>query len=206
MKRIISFCTVFVLIFSTMFVSFANSFEEGTITPKTIITEENINGVLDYLGIEQDRFIKSDEPLTNEEITVGELGVAITKGEEMAKSLKINFVNEDINLKGSNYAITNSVKTVYRFTEGAFAEIGISGTGEYSGSTWTRATGANVFINSDDFGFTTKLNEVRLCRATISSGLKVDYDFTTESFFIIQWGLLSMGEYYYEGFVRFPTP
>lgn len=207
MKKIISLCIITVLLLSTMSISLASPLEKNTIAPETVITEYNIYDVLDYLGIDQERFIKSDEPLTNDEITVGELSEVIENAKNMPRSIKSNYVQKSTLDSKTNIVSTasrSSVRTVYHYFEGSFCQIGVSGSGEYSNNAWTKATGSNVFINSDDFGFTTSIIRVNKCEATVSGDdLKVDYKFTTESFFLLELGALSMGEYDYEGFVRF---
>ncbi|SNS95908.1 hypothetical protein SAMN05446037_10302 [Anaerovirgula multivorans] len=210
MKKIISLCLIFILLLVSTFTSSANSLqilEVDNISSETIITEDNIYNVLDYLDIAQNDFVKSDEPMTDYKITtVGELQEAIEEFKQKSTIVvedNVNNIKTKFNDEEDFNVMRNPVATVYFDAERLYCTVRHLAYGEYSGTSWVRATGGDIRIVSDEFGYTSSISVDKCITSLQGSYLKLEYEYTIESYLVIQWGLLKVGEQDFEGYRNF---
>lgn len=139
-------------------VNLQDSVKKGKISPNTIITEDNIYDVLDYLNIDRSNFTKLNQPIAGQLKQVGDNFNRMNT--EPIEINKDNFDNHDINREPPDDRVERGTRTKYSFTKRGSCELDISCTGDYERviSVWssnnsskcTREGSADVRINSSD--------------------------------------------------------
>lgn len=229
--RIFSLCIVFVLLF-TLTASAATSYSEANnaglpeqISSETVITEDNIYDVLEYVGLDSSAFIKTDKPNINTNIvTVGDLEKAIEKVNQMPHTITdtpdipdvvdpaIERVTTNVDIKGY------PTKTVSQNTTYSSYTMRYSATGEYytepyppHNAFWMKALGGNIEVQSCNFPLTVIIEEIRSLTNTLynsgttNSYLKLAYDYTVGIYTGVEWGLIKTGENDISGYTIFNT-
>jgi hypothetical protein len=135
------------------------------ITANTIITEENLNDILQYFGIDQNDFFRTNVTGGNVN-TVGELLNAIEEVEKLTFKVKNNSKNYDYlkSIKSSsnqdiNMLIADSgiVMLYSSVNVGSSYTLEYEVSAEYSSGQWTGVYSADVSIDSDFIFYTYKI-------------------------------------------------
>lgn len=224
-SKIFSLCIVFILLFALPVMG--NIVDESSkyISSETIITEDNVYEVLDYVGLDSSALIKSDKPVIHgQKLTVGELQDVIERYNNMPNTIiDINDNTADYsNIKELEHEITNSsypVTTVHKDTRYGSYEIRYSASGKYYtephgpyNTYWMEALGGNIRVQDTDFGISAKIEKINTLTNALknagmaSSYLQLSYDYTVGIYLITDWGdLLKITENHISGYSNFDT-
>lgn len=191
---LLSLCTASFAFASTTSATDSNR-KEFTFSQDTVITEDNINDILKYYGLDPSAVCRKNErpvvPVIRD-VTVRDLEAAIKMAKQLPDKIIIN--NDDpTNIK----VITNNITTQDTGTATVSRIVVItsslhmkhSATGRYykSGSAkyWTSALGASIEVASDPSGiYYYQVDEIRKLinrvynAGTSNSYLQMDYDYT----------------------------
>lgn len=171
LKKVVSFCLVFCMVFALVVPGYAQE-KETSISSETVITEDNISEVLEYLGIDPNNFIKTDVAGTSAR-TVGDLEKAIKQAKKLPSE-----VNGKVKSKGFNGTADKSVAsaassgTVMLY---ATVNVGDSYTveyevaGQYADGKWTGASSATATVDSNFILYTYKIASKELKLSYTSS-------------------------------------
>lgn len=199
-------------------VNLGHSINKHAISSQTVITEDNIYDVLDYVGVDKSKFTKSDKPQEGNNVitTAGQLKQVVDNFNRMSTEPieinKENFDNHRVKREPPEDRVERGTRTKHSFTKMGSCELDISGTGDYekvisvwSGNNsfkWTSAGGADVRINSSDWMTSHTLKSIDRCDSSIDSSgkLRVDYKANIEYFAVAKWGPLSLGVRTAQGF------
>lgn len=139
------FTTCVILSFATSAFAYDNV-SSINICSDTIITKDNIEEVLEYVGLSKDSYTDNTTMNANTVYTVGELQKAIAESAKIKSSLRnsskfksslLNSSDSSLNLKTSAKGKSKTVsRTVYYGQNDSFY-ITYRATGYYSGSKWT---------------------------------------------------------------------
>lgn len=165
-KKIMCVCIVLCMTFSLMVTAQAET--KSSISSDTIITENNISEVLEYLGIDSSNFIKNEVSEKSVQ-TVGELEQAILEAKQMLSTVNINNnakintnnifdINSAVEIKssGSGSIVLSSSTKVDSYT--LYFDV----TGQYKDGKWTNATSASVSVDSNFLLYTFKIDSKKL--------------------------------------------
>ena len=185
-KKFTSLAIIFCLLFS-FFPNYADAAEIQEITSNTIITNDNLTNVLNYLGYDSSSFIKIDVDGLSF-YTVGELesAISIAKSSETAttkvKNIQSSGSYNDINKRAvsprsstPHYgSISNMSTTDYGNYQLEFVSSGSYRSSYYVGNThyppvWTGVSGCNVFIDSNFLPVIYKIDGKGLIGASYTS-------------------------------------
>jgi len=140
---------------------------KGTsISPNTVITKDNMNEVLKYLGIDSSNFIQTDESKNSKIETVKDLENAIQQCKKQPSVINSTYSETNVSSVSANsnsaMATANAVGTVmmYLTTNCDGYTLTYSVAGQYSGAKWTGCGGAWVSIDSLDVIFVRKVDSV----------------------------------------------
>lgn len=202
-KKIICLCVAFCMAFTLMIPGYAQ--EKGSsISSDTIITEDNIYEVLEYLGIDSSNYVKTDVSEIGIS-TVGDLQKAIKQAEKMpkeisgqAKKKSSNTVDEvkTNSLDVRNFAAASS-GTVMLYTtvdaDGYVLEYAVAG--QYSNGLWTGGGSASVDIDALDVIFVRKIGNKSFNISAIEGGtkLKVVATISVDLYLGLEWGMIKVG-------------
>ncbi len=178
-----------------------NSKKKAAISYETVITEQNIYEVFEYLGLDTNSFI-ADNSVNFGELTVGELESAILSINSEPKNIvKSEIVLPKIKeLSGiSLMSATNSMTLDSSLTVGS-ATITFHAVGSYITTTWTGATAGNADVDSDMLIYVFKLsNQVNRTSCT-SSVITLSYSGNLDTYLgIADLGLVKIGTQTYSG-------
>lgn len=122
------------------------------ITSDTIITEENIDEVLEYLGLDSSKFIKtSNTENVNTVCTVGELEKAVLEASKEPKVIRtVNNIDEKSFTTPLATRATQKTKMLYFQPDyGTSYDITYSVAATYAGKSFISANSAHVDVDSD---------------------------------------------------------
>jgi len=162
-----------------------------TFSQDTVITEDNMNDILKYYGLDPSTVVKNDKPVTSD-VTVRDLETAIKAAKQLPHAITTHDDNPaNVNVTTNDFTIQETgTATVSRdSTITSSLVMKYSATGRYykSDSTkyWTEALGADIEIASDtspsyyyDIDEIRKLTNKVVNAGTSSSYLQMDYDYT----------------------------
>ncbi|MDO4173126.1 MAG: hypothetical protein Q4D42_00050 [Eubacteriales bacterium] len=189
--RIISLSVVMCIMATVA--SFAINSETVVITDDTVITEENIYAVAEYVGLSDDAIVERDASISQSQVTVGELKEIMAYMATQPKYITDidDGVMEDI--PTVDIARATGVKTAYyttNVTEAASVTYSAQGRYYKSGSTkyWTQAVSSNISANSSDGPITYKVSKVYTQTLTLHNGstsssyLKLAYNYDVTAY------------------------
>lgn len=228
MFRMINLCMVFLFLI-TLPVAASSSvdtnYNSKEITSETIITEENLYDVIEYVGLEQNAFVKTDKTDVKSNIkTVGDLEKVIQKVNEIPK--KIHETSEiEVIPSGDEVIVPDDasiqsypVKTVHKDTNYSSYTIRYSASGKYytepyppHNAYWMEAAGGNIVVQSYDFPLNVVIESIDSLTnnlynsGTLNSYLRLDYDFTVGIYIGVDWGWLKINENDISGYTTFGT-
>lgn len=134
-------------------IAMASEKSNNSINSNTVITEDNLNDVLNYLGIDPSGFIKTDVSNSPTVNTVGELNKIINQEKDAPIiNLVTNYSNEDLTASraaGVKYLSSEVDVETYTLT--------LSLNGHHNGTYWTGASGLGVTVDSDYIGMVFKV-------------------------------------------------
>lgn len=230
MYKIMSLCVAFVLLF-TLSASAATLSSEANyrqpseqISSETIITEDNIYAVLEYVGLESSAFIRTDELNSNivtktdksncNVVTVGYLEKEIEKFNLRPHTIidtEDVFIKTDVNANKSY-----PTKQVYSDTDYGSYTMRYSATGAYfveppppHYTYWVQALGGNIQVASTVFPTVVTIKSINNLTNTLYNGgspgsyLNLVYNCTVEIFVGVGNGLIKLGENTLSGFKNF---
>lgn len=184
LRRLIVFVLTFSLIFSQIAMVQAkekSELKDKIITANTIITEENLNDILQYFGIDQNDFFRTN--VTGGRVnTVGELYNAIEEVKKLTYKVKnISKIsaysealksssNQDINplIADSGVVMLYSIVNV-----GGSYTLEYKVSAAYSSGQWTGVYGADVSIDSDFIFYTYKIGYKNLIPSYTPTTIKL---------------------------------
>lgn len=181
-KKLICLSLVLCMTLVLMVPTYAQE-NENSISSNTIITEDNIYEVLEYLGIDSSNYVKID--VTEKEVhtgkgvhTVGELEKAIKEVEKQKSNIK----NATITKSSSNLVSTLSSGTtmLYRTFDVDSYIVEYEVSASYADGYWTSANSAAVSVDSDSLIYTYKIGYKELnlycipTKITLDSYIEVD--------------------------------
>jgi len=146
------------------------------ISSDTIITEDNINEVLEYIGIDPTSFIKTDENQFGVK-TVEELEQALAQAKTMPKEITAEIIEpiNNINSVGENNYVTNllsgSVTCLYRLDCDSYT-VDFTCAASYQGYYWTSVSNPNATADTDSLTYVFKVEDPDLV-AIINSSRKI---------------------------------
>jgi len=191
--------------------------QEASFSMNTVITENNINDILKYYGLDSAAIIQNDKPFTNE-VTVRDLEKAIKIAQKLPNTITI-YDDKPYKTKVSTNNITiqeTGIATVSRnATITSSLIMNYSATGRYYKSSttkyWTEALGANIQIASDSSSapyyyqvdtIHTLTNKV-VNAWTSDSYLQMDYDYDVGFYFGFNGYGIRLSSTNVEGYSRF---
>lgn len=136
----------------------------SAISSDTIITNDNLKEVLDYVGIDEEDFI-ADSSISNGATTVRELENAIAQAKIVSP------------LKGTTQKCTDKSRAsgtksmTMTFDNDAYT-IDVTVSASYSGKTWTSANGVSASVDSGQLVITYKISSQNLSATCTSSVIK----------------------------------
>ncbi|MBO8158628.1 hypothetical protein [Thermosyntropha sp.] len=219
--KILNLCVAFVLLFTlptsaAVLSSKANYTQlSEQISSETLITEDNIYEVLEYVGLDSNAFTKTDKPNSNSNIvTVGDLEKKI---EEFNRRPHTMIDTEDVFIEViPNVKESYPVMTVYSDTDYGSYTMRYFATGKYyveppppHYTYWVEALGGDIEVASADFPTVVSIKEINILRNTLYNGgspgsyLRLDFDYTVEVFIGVENGLIKIGEDNISGFKKF---
>lgn len=161
-KKITSFFIIFCLAALMVPPQYAAAkTNENSISSNTIITEDNIYEVLEYLGLDSSKFIESDNAEDSGVTTVGELKMYIEQAKKETKKTKEGS-NQNVAPYSANSLTTSLVSgsgtmMLYNSTDLSGCNISRSVAASYSNGWWTSANSASVDVSSSVPGVTQKI-------------------------------------------------
>lgn len=165
LKKVTSLCIVFCM-FSVLMVPKYTQAEvnSNSISSDTIITEDNIYEVLDYLGLDSNDFVKADTEGTNNR-TVGDVESAIEQAKNQPSKIETKLESQD----GVSNSVNSITSTAASGTMMLYATVDVDSyiieyevAGKYSGGFWTGATSATADIDSDQLVIVYKITSKSL--------------------------------------------
>ncbi|MGS0763407.1 hypothetical protein [Syntrophomonas curvata] len=194
------------------------------ISSETIITEDNIYAVLEYVGLESSAFIRTDELkskiLTKTDksnsnvVTVGDLEKEIEKFNLRPHTI---IDTEDVFIKDVNANKSYPVKTVHSDSNYGSYTMRYFATGAYfveppppHYTYWVQALGGDIQVASTDFPTVVTIKNISTLTNTLYNGgspgsyLQLSFNYTVEIFIGVgQYGLIKIGENNISGFKNF---
>lgn len=165
MKKIIGLILTVIMMFSITNLAFASTTTTDSsdlktaFSPETVITEDNLNDILKYYGLDPSAVIKLDKPVLVD-VTVRDLEKAIEEAKKLPKTITIkddhptNVKVTDIKIDNLNaQAATTGTATVGRdnkITDSLYVYVSATGKFYKNGTTkyWTEALGAGFEISA----------------------------------------------------------
>lgn len=193
----IIFFMAFVMTFPGAYASAKDS-----ISPNTIITENNINEVLNYLGIDSSKFIKNDTPSDNVQIiTVGDLQKYIKEFETQSHKTIVNkeytnTLNAPRKLPMNNTSAAAGTVMLYQTTNDDGFSLDFSVAGNYRSGKWTGSGAADVSISSPDIVFVRKIDSKNVMNVTVQDSgknLHLNSDIKVGTYLGVKWGIVEIG-------------
>lgn len=147
------------------------------INPRTVITKNNIDEVLEYVGIDPSTFIKTDVDNNSNVTTVGELQATMKTEKELdkkqPKTINIEQTkNVDLknNIKPKISRMASSSKYLEHIVHvGTAFDVTFFLTGSYNNSGWTNASGFGASVDTDHLGVVYKVAPNPDLRATVTA-------------------------------------
>lgn len=141
----------------------AENTTSSTISPNTEITDDNLNEVLDYVGLNEEDFI-ADESVTNGVTTVKELEEAIAV---------INQAQSTVPKATTQYCTDRSrasgTKTMTETFDNDAYTIDVTVSAGYSGKSWTGVYGVSASVDSAQLVITYKIDSQNMSATYTSS-------------------------------------
>jgi len=155
------------MVFTLMIPGYAQA-KESSISSETIITEDNIYEVLEYLGIDSSNFIKTDTSTTGVK-TVGELETAISQAEKLPSN--VNYTLQSTSISNDSFAAASGSGTValYSDYESGSYTVTYGCSGQYSNGKWTGVSATSISVDSDQEVVTYKIASGPKLSATYTS-------------------------------------
>ncbi|GGG87154.1 hypothetical protein [Paenibacillus radicis (ex Gao et al. 2016)] len=176
LKKITSLCTTLCLSIALILPVSAPVSASGTLSPDTIVTKENVNQVVEYLGLDPRDLKKanaSDESVT---VTVGELQQVINQLKQAPKEVtSTENLNVIAPLASSDFC--TGLKMLYYTTNlGGSFELSYEVAANYSWNKFTSVNNATVSVidNDDNLLTTFTISSREVGAKVISSGAKVE--------------------------------
>lgn len=164
-KRFTSFLAVVCLTLTFVLPVSADERKQEIISSNTVVTSDNVNQVIKYLGFDPDDLIQTNKTTLDASITVGELKKAIDQLKQLPTEIQLEEVVDDVplNLESCakvgvlNFDHCAGSKALYYTTNlGGSFEIRYSATAQYSWSKFLSVAGLGVeVLDTDDNPFTT---------------------------------------------------
>lgn len=183
MKKFFSLVVISSLIAISSVQLYASEIVSGIgITSETMITSENVDGVLNYLGLDPNSLITTEQQSMEgiESIyTVGELQEILNGLSSQPYQIQCNdvieikddiFSQENNQIKATNVI---SVSETSSIEDSFFMEYGI--TASYSGKSWTGVTGTSIAVDSDQLVLTYKITNSGSPKAKFDSSSLIIY-------------------------------
>jgi hypothetical protein len=165
LKKAICLCIIVCVSFVSIIPIHAQ--ERGSlISHNTVITEDNIYEVLEYLGIDASNFVRTDAKKASTIFTVKDLEKAIKEFDEQPSEFKEikYFLGNETDFDGEKYASMRSSGTVMLYStsdfDGFTLEYSVSG--QYDDDCWTGSGGAWVDIDSPNIIIVRKIDSKNL--------------------------------------------
>jgi hypothetical protein len=156
--------------------------DEIAITPNTIITKENIQEVLEYVGLSSKNLIKDSSIEVNNVYTVGELSKAIEESKLIRSTATIAPVNETPveNFASKATAGTKTVSSTMYYSNSYYVTYRASG--GYSGSKWTSSGTGSADVDTNSVVTTYKISAEDYDVTHTSSNLKLQFEITVDGY------------------------
>ncbi|MCS6133285.1 hypothetical protein DWV13_17010 [Clostridium botulinum] len=135
--------------------------DKSKIKSNTEITEDNLNDVLEYVGLDPNSFIKTDVEGVRCVQTVGDLEKAIEEAKKPAKvTIKNRTDSEENNKTNLHRRSKRSAGSKSLYADQSVGDaytLTYTLSGQYNDDQWTGVSGADVSVDSDFAGFTYKI-------------------------------------------------
>ncbi|MDF2987050.1 MAG: hypothetical protein K0R50_2560 [Eubacterium sp.] len=167
LKRVLGLCLAFCMVFTLMVPGYAQA-KESSISSDTIITEDNIYEVLEYLGIDSSIFVKADT--VTGVSTVGELEKSISQAKNLPRTVNytLDSTNTPEDTKDYRLAASGTVGLSSDY-EGDSYTVTYGCSGQFSNDKWTGVTGTTISIDTDHEVFVYKIAPGPQLSATYTS-------------------------------------
>lgn len=220
-KKFFSLVLSIIMILSTMNLAFASTTTatDSRFSPDTVITEDNVNDILKYYGLDPSNIKKNDNMPVNIKVTVRDLEKALIESSKLPKTIIQNDYNPT-NSKVTNGQVKASASgtaTAYYLAKiTSSLNMNYSATGQYysSGSTkyWTSAGPANITVATPPTSLyfyqidsITKLTNTVVNANTSSSYLKMEYSYAVGYYMFVGVGYILLNSIGVYGSTNFGT-
>lgn len=143
--------------------AFAAEKSSDTITPSTVITEENITKVLNYVGLNSNSFTKTEGSECYDSHTVKDLQNAIAQYKDEAnRSKKVNSITNNNTTAGRSNVLASSSSGVVSLSQTADMStysILFEVAAGYRNGKWTSYSGPKATIDDPDVGLIHKITK-----------------------------------------------
>lgn len=158
----------------TLFLSSTTVHAEESITNDTIITKDNIEEVIEYLGLDKNSFI-SDETVSGNTYTVGEVYNLIQK-------LKACEINKSEDGAEDSLLRATGTKNLSHISYLDSYHVIIKVAAKYSGKQWKSAGAPKVSISQQQPGTTSKVGSNKLVATCDSSKIVLSGSVTIDTY------------------------
>ncbi|MBZ4647183.1 MAG: hypothetical protein JG777_2672 [Clostridia bacterium] len=199
--------------------------QEFTFSQDTVITEDNMNDILEYYGLNASAAIKKNKPVNglyyNKKVaTVRDLETAIKKLRQLPDTITIHDDNPTgvkVTTNATSTSESSSITVFYDSQVLTHFSVRYSASGKYykNGTTkyWTEAYGGNITgLGSSGLpGTSYEISKISKCTNTLKNGgttssyLQLDYKYTVKSYVGVGDWSVPVTENTVEGFTRFGT-
>lgn len=208
MKKLFSLILAVTMIFSAIGFAFASpvtKVSKKDFSADTVITQDNVNEILKYYGLDPTKIDKSKDVSTLSQVTVGDLEKALEEAKKTPKTVVVRdgAVTEKTNndVSAAAVIVTTGTATVYKdSTITTSLVVNYSATGKYYKAVsnydtvkyWTSALGSSISTSSETADYYWQITSIRknankvVNANTSSSYLQQDYDFTVTCYFGIR--------------------
>lgn len=200
MKKLFNLILAMTMIFSAIGFAYGSPVAKASkkvFSADTVITQDNVNEILEYYGLDSTKIDKSKDVSTFPQVTVGDLEKALEEAKKTPKTVVVrdSAVTEKINsdVFPTSVIVTTGTATAYKdATVSSSLVVNYSATGKYYKAVsnydtvqyWTSALGSTISTTSGNADYYWTISAIRkntnkvVNANTSSSYLQQDYDYT----------------------------
>ncbi|MDR3626525.1 MAG: hypothetical protein P4L45_06815 [Ignavibacteriaceae bacterium] len=191
--------TAICTLFTVSSVAFAAGATNVSITPSTVITQDNIYDVLNYLGIDSSKYTKSSTPLESQITTVQDLKDAIQKFSTENKRILSSSATNTV-LPSANSPMVSGTRSLSQTDAYSTYSLNYSITVTYSGNNsgnlhFTGAIGGSITIDSTGIGLVSTIENPNnfnlMCSASTAT---MQATVLVDNYLLVQSGYLYLNQ------------
>lgn len=192
LKKFLGLCLAFCIVLTLMVPGYAQD-KESSISSDTIITEDNIYEILEYLGIDSSNFVKEDT--VTGVSTVGELEKFISQAKELPGTVNytLDSTNSPEDIKDYRLAASGTVALFSDYESGSYT-VTYGCSGQYSNGKWTGVSATTISIDTDQEALVYKIASPQLSATYTSTTITMKAKYTVETYVsVLGLGLVKTG-------------